>query len=355
MSADRRFGRLLVGTSGWSYAHWTGVVYPPGLPAGQRLARYAQTFTTVEVNATFYRTPSEKTVDVWREVTPAGFVFAVKGTRLVTHIRRLRDVSDAAAAFLDRISRLGGKLEVVLWQLPPSLRRDEALLAEFLQVLEEAAVPGRAVRHAIEFRHDSWLDDRVFSTLAERGVAMVNVSGETLRTVLVPTACFVYARFHGLPLYRGAYDERALEPWARYLREHLAEGRDCYAYFNNDAEGHAPRDALRLLAMTSSLREGKNSVTLSADPRGGEPVSEEIAVGCGRPTGSVVGAAAPDAEKPAEAAKEVAPVSSIMVGRPAPDFVAPAYHKGKFVSFKLSELLGSWVVLCFYPGDFTFV
>lgn len=252
MSSGRRPVRLLVGTSGWSYAHWTGVVYPPGLPAGQRLAHYAQAFGTVEVNATFYRTPSDKTVDAWREATPADFVFAVKGTRLVTHIRRLRDVSDSVAAFLDRVSRLGGKLEVVLWQLPPSLRRDDALLAEFLHALKESSTPGRAVRHAIEFRHESWLDDGVFSALAERDVAMVNVSGETLRTVLVPTAPFVYARFHGLPLYRGAYDERALEPWARYFREQLAEGRDCYAYFNNDAEGHAPRDARRLLAMVPS-------------------------------------------------------------------------------------------------------
>lgn len=251
MAADRRPGRLLVGTSGWSYPHWTGVVYPPGLPAGERLSRYAQTFSTVEVNATFYRTPSEKTVDAWREATPADFVFAVKGSRLVTHVRRLREVSDAVAGFLERISRLGSKLGVVLWQLPPSLRRDDALLTEFLRVLEEAAAPDRSVRHAVEFRHESWLDDGVFGLLADRDVAMVNVSGETLRTVLVPTASFVYARFHGLPLYRGAYDERTLTPWVRYFREQRAQGRDCYAYFNNDAEGHAPRDALRLAAMAA--------------------------------------------------------------------------------------------------------
>lgn len=259
-------GRLLVGTSGWSYAHWTGVVYPPGLPVERRLARYAEVFGTVEVNATFYRLPSERAVDAWRERTPAGFVFAVKGSRLITHVRRLRDAEEAVHGFLDRVGRLGDKLEVVLWQLPPSLRRDDALLAGFLEGLrrasEEAAcepVGGAAslaartrrlaLRHAIEFRHESWLDGDVFALLAAHGAALVNASGPALRTVYERTASFVYARFHGLPLYRGAYDEAALAPWALYLREQLAAGADCYAYFNNDAEGHAPRDALRLRSM----------------------------------------------------------------------------------------------------------
>ncbi|MCX8007912.1 MAG: DUF72 domain-containing protein [Coriobacteriia bacterium] len=254
--------RLLVGTSGWSYPHWTGVLYPPGLKPQQRLAWYARTFRTVEINATFYRTPNERTVDAWREGTPEGFVFAVKGTRLATHIKRLRDVSETVSSFLQSVERLAAKLETVLWQLPPSLRRDDALLAEFLAVLDVATANGHEarpsgtsrVRHAIEFRHESWLDDAVFAQLAGHDVAMVSVSGETLRTVLMPTASFVYCRFHGLPLYRGAYDEVALAQWAVFLREQLASGRDCYAYFNNDAEGHAPRDALRLQSMLSSGR-----------------------------------------------------------------------------------------------------
>jgi uncharacterized protein YecE (DUF72 family) len=237
-------GRLLVGTSGWSYPHWTGVVYPRGLPPAQRLSRYAERFATVEVNATFYRTPSERAVDAWRETTPPGFVFAVKGSRLVTHVRRLRDVAEPVSGFLERVARLGPKLEVVLWQLPPSLVRDDALLEGFVALLD-----GTPVRHAIEFRHESWLAEEVFALLQRHDVAMVNVSGETLPARFVATASFVYARFHGLPLYRGAYDEAALAPWAPYLARERESGRDCYAYFNNDAEGHAPRDALRLLRM----------------------------------------------------------------------------------------------------------
>ncbi|MCL4078308.1 DUF72 domain-containing protein [Coriobacteriia bacterium Es71-Z0120] len=237
-------GRLLVGTSGWSYPHWTGVVYPRGLPPAQRLASYAERFATVEVNATFYRTPSERAVDAWRDATPPGFVFAVKGSRLVTHVRRLRDVAEPVSGFLERVARLGPKLEVVLWQLPPSLVRDDALLEAFLALLD--CTP---LRHAIEFRHESWLAEEVFSLLRRHDVAMVNVSSETLPARFVATASFVYARFHGLPLYRGAYDETALEPWGTYLARERESGRDCYVYFNNDAEGHAPRDALRLLRM----------------------------------------------------------------------------------------------------------
>ncbi|GAV32141.1 uncharacterized conserved protein [Coriobacteriaceae bacterium EMTCatB1] len=255
MSGQRR-GRLLVGTSGWSYAHWTGVLYPPGLPSAERLARYSQVFSTVEVNSTFYRTPTERAVDAWRTQTPDGFVFAAKGPRLVTHVRRLRNVGDAVSSFLDRVGRLGSKLEVVLWQLPPSLSRDDALLEGFLTLLD-----GTPMRHAIEFRHESWLDQGVYARLREHDVAMVNVSGETLPAVSCSTASFVYARFHGLPLYRGAYDETALAPWAELLARERAAGRDCYAYFNNDAEGHAPKDALRLLRMLGAPVEGTYLLT----------------------------------------------------------------------------------------------
>lgn len=243
MGAGRR-GRLLVGTSGWSYPHWTGIVYPPGLPPAQRLSCYAERFATVEVNATFYRTPGERTVDAWREATPPGFAFAVKGSRLVTHIRRLQGVAETVGDFLERVGRLSPKLEVVLWQLPPSLLRDDGLIEGFLALLG-----GTPVRQAIEFRHDSWLDEDVYTLLRRHDVAMVNVSGETLSASFVETASFVYVRLHGLPLYRGAYDEVALAPWAAYLARERDSGRDCYVYFNNDAEGHAPEDALRLLRM----------------------------------------------------------------------------------------------------------
>lgn len=235
---------LRIGTSGWSYDHWAGVFYPEHLAPAHRLEYYASRFATVEIDATFYRLPSEKAVLTWRDAVPADFVFAVKGSRFVTHFRKLSDVDDALATFLRRVGLLGAKLGVVLWQLPPTLQRDDALLEHFLTQLPESPV-----RHAIEFRHESWLADGVYDLLRSRGAAMVSVSGDMLRTDLTATADFVYARFHGTSRYHGAYERPALEPWAEFLRRQLAEGRDCFAYFNNDAEGHAPADAARLIGM----------------------------------------------------------------------------------------------------------
>lgn len=237
-------GRLLVGTSGWSYDHWRARFYPEHLPTPRRLGYYATRFSTVEVNATFYGLPKEKTVLGWRDAVPDDFVFAVKGSRYVTHIRKLRDVSEEIDTFLERVRPLGAKLGPLLWQLPPFLERDLGLLEAFI-----SALPSDGLRHAIEFRHDTWLDDDVFALLQRHGVAVVHVSGDMLATDFTPTADFVYARFHGTTRYHGSYAAPQLEPWAAFLRQQLDAGRDAYAYFNNDAEGHAPVDAARLLGM----------------------------------------------------------------------------------------------------------
>lgn len=235
-----------IGTSGWSYDHWTGLFYPEHLPADERLRHYASRFSTVEVNSTFYRLPNTKTVTAWRETVPASFVFAVKGSRFITHVRRLKDTTAEVRNFMNRVGMLGARLGVVLWQLPPFLERDVTLLARFLERLP------RPPRHAIEFRNESWLHPEVFATLQRFGAAVVHVSGEQLRTDLTTTADFVYVRFHGTARYHGAYEEPQLAPWARFLGEQADAGRDAYAYFNNDAEGHAPRDAARLIGMLES-------------------------------------------------------------------------------------------------------
>lgn len=235
---------LRIGTSGWSYAHWRGVFYPEHLPVSERLAFYATRFATVEVDATFYRLPSADTVARWRDAVPQDFLFAVKGSRFITHFRKLAGTADQERAFLQRMSLLGPKLAVVLWQLPPTLQRDDRLLEEFVQRL-----PSDGPRHAVEFRHESWLGDGVLDLLRRHGVAMVSVSGDMLRADLTPTTDFVYARFHGTARYHGSYERPALHPWAAFLRERLAEGSDCFAYFNNDFEGHAPADAARLAVM----------------------------------------------------------------------------------------------------------
>jgi uncharacterized protein YecE (DUF72 family) len=241
----RAIGGSLIGTSGWSYEHWAGDFYPPGLPARERLAYYASRFPTVEINATFYRLPSESMVRSWRERVPPGFAFAVKGSRFITHVRRLEGVDEALALFASRISVLGDALAVILWQLPPSLALDAPLLDRFL-----AGLPG-GVPHAVEFRHRSWLDEEAFAVLRSRGAAHIHVSSDRMPMDLTTTADFVYVRFHGLTAFGAAYPRESLAPWTRFLEEQRAAGRDAYVYFNNDIGGHAPRDAARLAELLS--------------------------------------------------------------------------------------------------------
>jgi uncharacterized protein YecE (DUF72 family) len=205
---------------------------------------YGARLPTVEIDATFYRLPSEKAVLAWRDAVPDGFTFAVKGSRSVTHFRRLGDVAEPVKAFMDRVGLLGDRLGVVLWQLPGNLKRDDALLAGFL-----GALPG-GVRYAIEFGHESWRDPETDALLAEHRVARVLGSADEIPAAdSAQAAGFAYVRFHDTETYHGRYLEPALEPWARFLAGQAAAGRDGFAYFNNDAEAHAPGDALRLIGM----------------------------------------------------------------------------------------------------------
>jgi uncharacterized protein YecE (DUF72 family) len=237
-------GHIYIGTCGWSYAHWTGVLYPPGTSARDRLGLYARTFPTVEVDASFYRMPSEDALRAWRLAVPTGFRFAVKGNRLVTHYKRLADAGAEVRRFMERIGALGPAATVVLWQLPPSLARDDARLEGFLREL-----PRHGPLRAVEFRHASWLDDAVFDLLRRHGVASVHVSSARMPRDFTVTAGFVYARLHGLPESGFDYTPSELAPWAEFLREQAAEGLDGFVYFNNDAGGCAPRNALTLIEM----------------------------------------------------------------------------------------------------------
>jgi uncharacterized protein YecE (DUF72 family) len=242
-------GRIHIGCSGWNYAHWrNGTFYPAHLPTSRWLDYYAERFDTVEVNATFYRLPTRRSTARWAGQTAEGFLFAVKVSRYLTHVVRLRDAATHLALLLERLEPLDGaaKLGPLLWQLPPTFRRDEGRLATML-----AEVPKHRL-HAIEFRHPSWFEPSVFELLCAHNVALVVADrpGAPATRELEPTADFVYARFHhGSRGRRGNYSRRELESWAATIDGWAARGRDVYAYFNNDWEGFAPANAETLKAL----------------------------------------------------------------------------------------------------------
>ena len=228
-----------VGCSGWNYRAWRGELYPPGLPARRWLERYAQHFDTVEVNATFYRLIARSAVEHWIEQTPAGFLFAVKGSRYLTHVKRLADMAAGVERFYERIVPLveAKRLACVLWQLPESFHRDADRLAGALEALP-------AGRHAFEFRHPSWFVPEVYELLGARDAALVIGDHPERRfQTFERTAHWRYVRFHyGRRGRGGNYSERELEQWAERVHGWRREG-EVYAYFNNDWSAFAPRNA----------------------------------------------------------------------------------------------------------------
>ena len=249
-----------VGCSGWNYRDWRGRLYPAGVPARRWLECYAQRFGTVEVNATFYRLASRATVERWLEQTPEDFCFSVKASRYLTHIKRLRDIEQGLERFYEPLAPLrdAGRLAAVLWQLPESFHRDDDALAGLLQRLPEG-------RHALELRHPSWFAEQVFALLREHDVALVlGDHPERPFQTQHATAGWRYIRFHyGARGRRGNYSRTELEQWAR--RVHRWRARDeVLAYFNNDWEGFAPRNAAWLQDRLAELAHGSVATRLRA-------------------------------------------------------------------------------------------
>ncbi len=232
---------IRVGTSGWSYPHWRQVFYPAGLPQGEWLRHYARRLNSVEINNTFYALPPARTLRQWREEVPAGFVFAVKGSRYITHMRKLREPRASTAAFLRRIRVLGERCGPVLFQLPPRWRCAPERLRRFLEALP------RTHRYAFEFRDRSWHRAEVYRLLERHHAAfcIYDLAGFTSPRAI--TTDFAYVRLHGPDgPYRGSYGDRALDDWARVLSDWHDAGLDCYCYFDNDEQGYAPMNALAL-------------------------------------------------------------------------------------------------------------
>lgn len=237
-------GRVWVGTSGWHYRHWAGTFYPAGLPPDGYLAWYAQRFSSVEINTTFYGLPAEATVRAWRDATPEGFVFACKASRYITHMKKLRETDMALTRFLHGIAPIRDRLGPVLFQLPPHWGRNVQRLNGFLDSLPSG------LSGAFEFRDASWFCPPVYQALHDHGAALCVYDLSGWRSPVRVTSTFVYLRLHGpAPAYGGSYDGRTLRGWARRIDGWRAAGLNVYCYFNNDRGGHAVANAARLSRM----------------------------------------------------------------------------------------------------------
>lgn len=233
--------RFRVGTSGWHYADWSGRFYPPDLPKHAWLRFYAGEFDTVELNRSFYRLPDDATWDVWRAATPRGFRFAVKASRYITHLKRLRGCEDAVGRLFQGALRLEERLGPILYQLPPSFRADPERLDAFC-----ATLPRRR-RHVFEFRDPRWFTDEVFRVLRRRRAGFCCFHMPELETPWLATARFAYVRLHGAgERYAGRYPPATLRRFARRIRALAADCSEVWIYFNNDHRAHAVANARSL-------------------------------------------------------------------------------------------------------------
>jgi len=236
-------GKVRIGTSGWAYKDWNGPFYPDEVRAKDRLAYISRHFPTLEINASFYRMPTDKAVAGWREQTPGDFVFAWKASRYITHNKKLTDPADSLAYMFQRIEGLGDKIGPILFQLPPNLRRNDERLADFLK-----ALPRRG-RFAFEFRHPDWYDPAVLELLRDHGAGFCISDHHDAPAPFEVTADFVYLRGHGPGgRYHGRYGETALKDWAGHIRR-WRKDHDVFVYFDNDIKSAAPADAQQLIDM----------------------------------------------------------------------------------------------------------
>lgn len=312
-----RTGTIRIGISGWTYRPWRGVFYPKGLAQARELAYASRQFPSIEINGTFYGLQKPEVFARWRDETPEGFVFSVKGSRYITHLQRLRDIETPLANFLaSSVLRLGPKLGPILWQFPPSLTFNADLFAHFLAMLpqdtdaaaemakrHDERLDGRAstkseerqpMRHALEIRHDSFRSPEFIELLRKHKIGLVVADTVEWPLLMDVTADFIYCRLHGSEqLYVSGYDDEALERWAGRIDawthgtepddanrvkpplKRSARGRDVYVYFDNDVKVRAPADARSLAERLGVALPRDESVVINPKRRGSRPVVEE--------------------------------------------------------------------------------
>ena len=233
--------KYFIGTSGWHYDDWRGLFYPEKLPKDRWLEFYARRFITLELNNSFYRLPSENAFTNWYNSSPEGFIFSVKASRYITHIKRLNDCSEAVNNFMSRACLLKEKLGPVLYQLPSNFHRDDTRLEAFLKILP------KDIKHAIEFRHESWFHENIYDLLRKYNVGFAAFDMPDLTSILLATSDFLYLRFHGgNSLYSSRYSEREMSTWAEKISKLSGKLESAYIYFNNDVAGYAIENAQTL-------------------------------------------------------------------------------------------------------------
>lgn len=239
-----------IGTSGWQYAHWKGPFYPGDCLQRNFLDYYATCFSTVEINNSFYKLPTKKNLCRWTDTVTEDFIFSVKASRYITHMKKLKDPGQSLSGFIKVIDILGDRAGVVLFQLPPRWHKNTERLKTFLSALPQH------IRYAFEFRDPSWFDDAVYDMLAVHNAAFCIYDLKGNLSPRPVTTDFVYVRLHGPSesAYQGSYSKRQLTYWAEKCRQWSDESKDIYCYFDNDQKGFAAKNALTLQAMLNSQK-----------------------------------------------------------------------------------------------------
>lgn len=248
---------IRIGTSGYHYKHWVGRYYPAGIKSADMLAHYLRDFDTVELNNTFYQLPNESSFDTWRKSTPSDFLFAVKGSRFISHMIKLKDPERGLVNFLPRAERLRGKLGPILWQLPPGWKVNLERLETFLQLLP------REHRYTFELRNPTWMTDEVYEILRKYNAAFCIYELAGYQSPIEVTADWTYIRLHGPTAfkYQGSYTDEQLAAWADRIRAWSRRMKAIYVYFDNDDSAYAVDNALTLKRMLKRLLKGQSNRT----------------------------------------------------------------------------------------------